>query len=364
MNVIISKNSRNFGSDGELIKELTSNGDWKVIALTDALSPLVVEWDRFLYRDKIKKNNGIGRVLTNIKLVFRLLSFRFEYGSPHLVVCGSAELALLSQFFLGGKRKFYLFSDITGFHKSKYFSWLVKMVENYCFKKNWIPCVTSPGFVWGYLRFFPNFKKSYLVYNCESGMPIIQGKNAKSEVSQIVWCGLLRCRHSAELLNSLLQTGKFKLLLAGSSDCINLEEMADNDNVRFFGRYGTEDLKNIYAAADYVWCCDWELGVNSNLLLPNRLFQAIKAGRPVICSKGSWVERVVNYYRIGIVIDGSFKDVAEKLNSVSDQIYSEFVANLRIIQSSFPLDSPGWSRIINADVDPIDLKKSEQGFIF
>ena len=93
---------------------------------------------------------------------------------------------------------------------------------------------------------------------------------------------------------------------------LNLE-----DKVIFYGKVPFEDLLSYTKQADVGLLLERPFGLSFTYSLPNKLFDYIHAGLPIIASSLVEVKRIMNKYNIGeIVEDYSPESLAKKLNEM------------------------------------------------
>lgn len=79
-----------------------------------------------------------------------------------------------------------------------------------------------------------------------------------------------------------------------------------------------------------MWCCVEHVCLSYRLSLPNKLFQALAVGMPVIVSVGGYLEELVDRYEVGAVFDGSnFKQIVKQIESDQYQHWVKQVKTLR-----------------------------------
>ena len=103
--------------------------------------------------------------------------------------------------------------------------------------------------------------------------------------------------------------------------------------VRFVPRVTPEMLYNYTYLSDIGIALDRDLSMNLRFSLPNKLFEYIKAGTPVVVSNLIERARIVGQYRVGLIVeDFQAENIAEKINKlVNDkQLYDEMKANCKI----------------------------------
>ena len=126
---------------------------------------------------------------------------------------------------------------------------------------------------------------------------------------RIAWCGVLRCRKSFDILDTItrLLDGELVVDLWGepAHDQIpNFQARVDaNPHLHFHGRYKPSDLGAIYGGAHFVWAIDYyEAGGNSDWLLPNRLYEGLRFGCVPIALIGTETARWLASRCLGLVL--------------------------------------------------------------
>ncbi|APG48923.1 glycosyltransferase [Phaeobacter porticola] len=157
--------------------------------------------------------------------------------------------------------------------------------------------VSSPGFHSGY--FVPvqgvtgpwHLVENKMVVPADMSRPISASlSGSQSKVLRVGWIGAIRCRPSFELLLKVAACmgPAVELHIHGTIHNHVLPDfhtrIATMNNVIFHGSYRYPDgLAACYATCDVVWAQDlWQSGGNSDLLLPNRIYEAGWHGCPVV----------------------------------------------------------------------------------
>ena len=99
-----------------------------------------------------------------------------------------------------------------------------------------------------------------------------------------------------------------ELWLAGDGDITSrLQEMVYELNldkkVKFLGRLPLHDLHEVTCQADLGISLEEDLGLNYRFALPNKLFDYIQAGVPVLVSNLPEMKRIVEQYKIGVIAE-------------------------------------------------------------
>jgi hypothetical protein len=319
----------------------------------------------------IKPTGPLGRFIATLKLlaILRRIKKLYRFNNP-TVIGGSLKMAVLLQvFFPHATKKLYLFSDITRFHMSPVFGPLVARLEGMLINQGWIPCVTSPGFYYGYLRSLRCTVDPYLLHNVACDVPLPnfeQHSDPKSHSAHpvICWAGLLRCNRSVNMLSFLAMSNFGVIVLAGKPGHLKtsgFNSLLGCPSVHFLGAYEAHQLAQIYGESRFTWACDWSSAEiprhpdNSSLLLPNRLYQGIAFGIPIIASKDSWVGKVVTYYGIGIEIEINPAGALQRLKEVNARDYDRMVCRIRALRGREVFSTNPWDNLDEGKI----LKLSE-----
>lgn len=113
-----------------------------------------------------------------------------------------------------------------------------------------------------------------------------------------------------------------ELWLAGDGDLtVQLEHLVEElkleAKVKFLGRLPISKLSEITRLADLGISLEEDLGLNYRFALPNKLFDYIQAGVPVLVSNLPEMRRIVEHYQIGTIAEThQRKELAEKIKSV------------------------------------------------
>ena len=96
-----------------------------------------------------------------------------------------------------------------------------------------------------------------------------------------------------------------------------VEELQLNDKIRFLGKLPIANLSEVTRQADLGISLEEDLGLNYRFTLPNKLFDYIQAGVPVLVSNLPEMRRIVEHYVIGAIAEThQTKELAEKITSV------------------------------------------------
>lgn len=158
---------------------------------------------------------------------------------------------------------------------------------------------------------------------------------AGKKILLVQGAGLNLNRGLEELVQAILLIDEtFILVIAGSGLLIDeLKKQAGsllNHRIFFTGLLAPAQLQQLTKQA---WCgfsLDKPLNLNQQCSLPNKLFDYIAAGIPVIASNITEVAAIVNEYQVGKVIDTVTPEAiaqAVKSLSINDEEYYQFKSN-------------------------------------
>lgn len=115
-------------------------------------------------------------------------------------------------------------------------------------------------------------------------------------------------RGSEELLDAMQYLDDCQLVIIGGGDVLPIlkEKVAANhwdDRVKFFPRMPYQQMMAITQLAELGFTLDKDTNLNYRFSLPNKLFDYIQAGVPIIASHLTEIERIITDYNIGTFID-------------------------------------------------------------
>lgn len=131
--------------------------------------------------------------------------------------------------------------------------------------------------------------------------------------------GFAHGRFLKELL-ALSKSEPFNLLIAGSGQkeieeaCLALN---DNDNVKYYGRLDMIEGLKMENAADVIYAMYCKINPNHIYAAPNKYYEAMLLGKPLITTKGTIVGDKVDKYNTGWVIEENVDELRKVLNTMS-----------------------------------------------
>lgn len=124
---------------------------------------------------------------------------------------------------------------------------------------------------------------------------------------RVVYIGGLQMYRFLEPLAELaVEDDSFEVEIGGGGPAAGpIQELAakSKGNLRFLGRVPMEDVVPRMRAGDVVYCVLDPSKRVLRLAAPNKLFEALVAGRPILVSRGSWVGEFVTAADCGLAIE-------------------------------------------------------------
>ena len=115
-------------------------------------------------------------------------------------------------------------------------------------------------------------------------------------------------RGAEELVQAMAQLDDCFLMIIGGGDVLPIlkemvEQMRINDRVRFFPRMPYQQMMAYTQLAEVGFCLDKDTNLNYRFSLPNKLFDFIQAGVPIVASHLTEIEKIVRQYDLGLFIE-------------------------------------------------------------
>jgi glycosyltransferase involved in cell wall biosynthesis len=162
-------------------------------------------------------------------------------------------------------------------------------------------------------------------------------------------------RGSEELLEAMNYLTNFHLLIVGSGDVVPmLKNKAEGRlDVTFVGRKNYETMMEYTANADIGVSLDKDTNMNYRYSLPNKIFDYIHAGIPVLVSDLVEVRSIIDQYQIGAVIPSHDPEViAESIRTFFLGLNQEELSQ-KLAFAAAELNWNNETKVLDSIYDPI-----------
>lgn len=121
-------------------------------------------------------------------------------------------------------------------------------------------------------------------------------------------------RGSEELVQAMQFVHGAVLMIIGSGDVLPklkqmVVELKLSDRVYFVGKVRPDELKALTRLADIGVTLDKDTNINYRFSLPNKIFDYIHAGVPVLSSKLPELKRIITNYNVGVISESHVPEV-------------------------------------------------------
>ncbi len=277
----------------------------------------IINWDRFgieetsefTYRDnKVGHQRNFFDYYRYYKFVANILNNNYF---DKVIVFGLQMTFFLSRFLIKNYKSKYII-DIRDYNKILKIYNFIKAIENSAFT-----VISSPG----YELWLPQSDKYLVNHNTqiksisELVEPNLINMSDRINISCI---GAIRdIKVNIDFINSLANSELINLYYHGEGDANDkiIKYLSDNciDNVVFSGRYQRKDEASLYFKTDLINVLRDNDSINNYTALPNRLYNAVLYGKPMLALDGTYLAEIIEKYNLGLVIK-SFKNIEEEIN--------------------------------------------------
>jgi len=169
-------------------------------------------------------------------------------------------------------------------------------------------------------------RKLVVIYNSPSSVNLKEAPkrrdNSDSDSLVIAYIGLLQGERGIfEMIDVVKNHPEWKLVLGGygAEEEEIKEKIKDIKNVEFIGRVPYDKTLEIYASSDIMFATYDPRIPNHRYSSANKLFEAMMLGKPIIVAKNTSMDKIVEKYGLGFVVEyGNKKDLEEAITSIAD----------------------------------------------
>ncbi|MGJ9458091.1 glycosyltransferase family 4 protein [Oceanobacillus sp. CF4.6] len=143
--------------------------------------------------------------------------------------------------------------------------------------------------------------------------------------------GLTETRFIKEVISFTKNNPHITLKIAGfgNEEKIIKEAAADYNNILFYGRISYENALKLYSQCDVMFAIYNPMVPNHTYSAPNKVYEAMMLGLPIIVAKGTGIDSLVEKEKIGFSINYSEDEFSNTLKYLIDDknLLNQFKAN-------------------------------------
>ena len=130
-----------------------------------------------------------------------------------------------------------------------------------------------------------------------------------------------------------------QMILAGGGDLVDFvkERAEKTDNIKYKGKVDYEDTLDIYSKSDLMFAVYNPQIMNHKYSAANKIYEAMLLKKPIIVARGTSMDKIVERYDIGFVIDydkNEFRDLLYKLEK-DRSIIDKKVENMQGVYENY-----------------------------
>ncbi|MER9890906.1 glycosyl transferase family 1 [Mesorhizobium sp. M0119] len=212
--------------------------------------------------------------------------------------------------------------------------WAMRGAERFLARDVKLLVTSSPAFIANYFKPFGQIaapvellENKYFEPAAASLDDRAAPENPVAPPWRIGWFGALRCRRSLELLAEFSRRldGRFEIVLRGRpalSEFPDFHGFVESEPwLSFGGPYrNPEDMAAIYREVHFSWAIDFfEQGLNSEWLLPNRLYEGCRFGAVPISMGNTETGRFLDRQGIGVLLPEATPEALEAAVGTMEQ---------------------------------------------
>ena len=176
-------------------------------------------------------------------------------------------------------------------------------VEKICYQEIDTLVVTSEKFYDVYYKKFIEKGKLLFVPNMPN-REFFKNYKRKTEGDFVIgFIGAVRYKKQMKMLITAAKETDISVFFAGS---ILEEEIGEEcgDKIKFYGKYDyNTEIAKMYSMVDCVYAVYDATLFNVRVALPNKLYESIYCGIPIIVAKNTYLSELVNKWGVGVAVD-------------------------------------------------------------
>jgi hypothetical protein len=205
--------------------------------------------------------------------------------------------------------------------------------------------------------------KVLMLDEAQAAKPALPRVPPQGKPWRIGWFGAIRCAKSLNILTefALQMEGRVEVVIRGRPAHREFEDFEAQvgaaPHVEYYGAYrNPEDLAEIYGDIHFTWAIDFfEEGLNSDWLLPNRLYEGGLYGAVPISLASTETGRFVSSRKIGVTLDEAAPaSLASLFETMTNDRYQDLTTAVAALDRSQWVTTPADCRALVARLASLD----------
>lgn len=282
-------------------------GNYEFVLKNKKVDYEIINWDRFGIENMNKnvyKDSKIGhrRGLLDYYRYSKFIKSKLKTTKYDKLIIFGIQLAFFLQDILAENFRGKYIIDIRDYNRIIKFCRVKRLIDNSA-----QIVISSPG----YSEWLPFSDKIVVNHNTRirnvselKHYKVVQERD-KFRIANI---GAIRdYKVNIALINSVKNSNVFELYYHGEGDVSKIiKDFVDSRGIRnvyFTGRYEKAEESSLYENADIINVLRYCDNINNKTALPNRLYNSVIFGKPMLALKGTYLADIIYKYNLGIVID-------------------------------------------------------------
>ncbi len=162
-----------------------------------------------------------------------------------------------------------------------------------------------------------------VIMNCKKLSDIEYKVQHKNNVFSLIYIGILHpVRHLDMLLNAVTDLPGVRCIISGIGDPDYIDELKAKitkiNNVSFIGMIPFVEVLPMTQESDAVFCLVDPFILNTSMTMPNKIFEAMICGKPIIGTKGTFSGEFIQRENIGLAIEFNETALREAIVKLRD----------------------------------------------
>ena len=293
-------------------------GNYENILKENKVDYDIINWDRFMIEDRKSSMKYRDTKVGHQRNFFDYYKYK-KFIVKHLnttkydkVIVFGIQLTFFLKKILQKKFRGKYIIDIRDHNKVIDYFNIKKVINNSAFV-----VLSSPG----YKEWLPDIDKYIINHNTQiQSLDELQSLEIElnKEKINVAYIGAIRdYQVNIDFIDSLKNNSWVDIFFHGegniNKDIQEYIDLKSIKNVYLTGRYKKEDEEKLYESNDLINVLRYNDGINNKTALPNRLYNAVIYGKPMLAFNGTYLSEQVSKYNLGIIID-SFYDMERIIN--------------------------------------------------